>query len=127
MPVQLSGRLQDSSYWQKVRRLANALLGEVPWLTNWTIVMRPKTAADVAAMDDGSGDAESRWYTHFDYQRRQLTFGIPRGDESDEQDPEDLASFLVLNLLDSSVGRDDDGGSDDPLDPPHPPPTDRWR
>jgi hypothetical protein len=124
MPIQLSGWLGASDYWQEVRRLADELLLEVPWLANWTVYLRPKTPADTACMDDGSTDVEVRWYTHFDFQRRQLTFGIPLCDESDDnEDPEYLASYLVLSLLDPVNKVCDD---DDPSDAPDLPMTDRW-
>jgi hypothetical protein len=102
MAVWLQGDLQTSAYWQEVQALANDLLDVSP-LGDWTVQVRSKSEADAGEISDyQSGESEELWYVELDTGDKELIVGVPpEGDE--EPDPEDAATYIVLDVLDRLV------------------------
>ena len=107
MAVWLQGDLQSSAYWQEVQALADDLLRESP-LSAWTIIVRPQTAGDASEASEAAGDpgdmAEEPWSVDLDPSGRELTVAVPVAGDDPEDEPEDAASYIVLDVLDRAVG-----------------------
>jgi hypothetical protein len=107
MGVWMTGGLEPSDYWQNVCALANDLLTESP-LRDWTVVVAPQSGKTEAppALDS------SAWGCQLDRESKELAVSVPSAtDDPDETDPEELATYIVFDLLYERVSGD--GASDD--------------
>ena len=107
MGVWMTGGLEPSDYWQNVCALANELLTETP-LRDWTVVVAPQSGKAEAppALDPFD------WKCRLDPGAKELTVSVPNEtDDADDTAPEDVATYIVFNLLYERVSGD--GASDD--------------
>jgi hypothetical protein len=106
MAVWLQGDLQTSAYWQEVQALADDLLRQSP-LSGWTIIVRPQADDDAAGAAGTAGDAPELpaepWSVQLDAGCRELTVAVPAAGDDPEDEPEDAASYIVLDVLDQAV------------------------
>ena len=94
MGVCMTDGLEPAGYWQDVCALANDLLTESP-LRDWSVVVssEPKVGAD--------GDAAVvEWGCRLDRDAKELAVNVPPdAHDPDETDPEDVATYIVFDLL----------------------------
>ena len=114
MALLLSGGLEASQYWQKVRGEADGMLKGSP-LVEWTINLRPKTTNEGQVMEPDPGqDAREFWYVSTDADARELTVGVPPyAIDTEDGEPKQCAAYLVFDLLDEVVLPPEDDDSDD--------------
>src|SRR5437667_2473361 len=102
MGVLYDGSLEPTQYWQEVCAMANELLSESP-LREWTIILRSKSPdSDEVRLTRGpvERDPWDAFYSDADRGAMELTIGVPAESEvADEDDPGDLAAYIVLDLL----------------------------
>lgn len=109
MSVWMTGGLEPSPYWQNVCALANDLLTETP-MRDWTVLV---AAMPFTGPVPGEGGTP-RWDCRLDLAAKELAVGVPpQGDHLDETDPEDVATYIVFDLLYERVLGDGDGTAGD--------------
>jgi hypothetical protein len=132
MGMCLSGGLETSPYWQQVRLLADRLLRVSPYLSDWTVVVRPRTEADEGAVEpddyvETGADPAELWHARFNHREKELVVGVPAGaDANHEGDPDVTASYIVFDVMDSVLGPDCGDDLDWPPGPRVPPGAERW-
>ena len=105
MGVWTTGGLEPSNYWQDVCALANNLLEESQ-LRDWTVVIAPESNGPEARRSDGA----SEWDCRLDRDAKELAVCVPpEARDPDEDEPEDVATYIVFDLLYERVSTDDQG------------------
>ena len=103
MSVWLLGRLEPERYWDTVRALADELLVS-SGTPEWTIFVRTGKPLDAWGEPVHLPDADGRWYVAVRWPNKELTVAVPDGPaEAADGAPEDVATHIVLDLLDELV------------------------
>jgi hypothetical protein len=97
MAVHTFDGLEPQGHWEQVCALANDLLTELR-LSEWDVTVRPQTPA----RDGGDGQRldGAGWTYEADLGAKQFTVAVPPGcRDADDGEPEDVATYIVLDLL----------------------------
>jgi hypothetical protein len=98
MKLRLEGALAGSPPWHEVRRAVQSWIQDCPaWAEDWTLVVRPKTAADDHALvEDGETEDPVRlWAVFVDDEGRRVTLAVPCSAEDGIDDAAHTAGFLI--------------------------------
>ena len=111
MTIRLEGGYETNDFWREVQRVGNDILKD--WgFSDWTVTLRPKTAADVeSCSDDIAEEGAARVLTNANT-KELIIAGFQEDDfESEEEVVERHICELISNVYDDFT--DDDIDDDD--------------
>lgn len=94
MGIRMVAGLEPSGYWHEVCALATDLLDVSP-LREWRVIVEPAAQRSTAERFN-----RIQWHCEADRAAKELTVTVPPDShDSDEGEPEDVASYIVFDLL----------------------------